>query len=39
VFCAYLFWKAWLDYRVQVMSIPTEPIQPARRDRTDDGTA
>ncbi len=34
VFIAYLFFKAWLDYRVQVKSLPTEPAtdsdQPAR---------
>jgi hypothetical protein len=35
VFCAYLFWKAWLDYRVQVLSLPTEPNQPSSRASTD----
>lgn len=38
VFCAYLVWKAWLDYRVQIMSLPTEPDQPARRAGTDEDT-
>jgi hypothetical protein len=31
VFIAYLFFKAWLDYRVQVKSLPaTEPGHPVR---------
>jgi hypothetical protein len=39
VFCAYLFWKAWLDYRVQIMSLPTEPDQPVRRAPPDEDAA
>ena len=39
VFIAYLFFKAWLDCRVQVKSLPTEPAQPTGRAGTDEGTA
>lgn len=39
VFIAYLFWKAWLDYRVQVKSLPTEPDKPTRRASTDEDAA